>query len=199
MGLRVLIADDEPIIRLGLRTILEEQGYEIVGEADTGWKAIALARDMAPDLIILDIRMPQMDGLQAARAIMAERPTAILLLTAYADRELVEEAKRCGVLAYLVKPFKEADLIPAMEIAVARFRELQILQQEAGTLRDAIEARELIEQAKRVLMRYLDVSEAEAFGRIRRLSMNSRKPLKEVAEAILISVPQEEKGRRRRR
>ncbi|MDR5695000.1 MAG: response regulator [Armatimonadota bacterium] len=197
MGLRVLIADDEPIIRLGLRTILEEQGYEIVGEADTGWKAIALARDMAPDLIILDIRMPQMDGLQAARAIMAERPTAILLLTAYADRELVEEAKRCGVLAYLVKPFKEADLIPAMEIAVARFRELQILQQEAGTLRDAIEARELIEQAKRVLMRYLDVSEAEAFGRIRRLSMNSRKPLKEVAEAILISVPQEEKGRRR--
>lgn len=197
MGLRVLIADDEPIIRLGLRTMLEEQGYDIVGEAEDGQKAIELARATAPDLVILDIRMPQVDGLEAARAIMAERPTPILLLTAYADQELVEEAKPCGVLAYLVKPFREADLVPAMEIAVARFRELQDLQKEVGTLKEALEAREIVERAKRVLMARLGLSEAEAFHRIRRLSMNSRKPLKEVARAILVSAPLTEEGRRR--
>jgi len=197
MGLRVLVADDEPMIRLGLRAMLEEQGYEVVGEADNGRGAVELARATAPDLIILDIRMPHMDGLEAARAIMAERPTAILLLTAYADRELVEKAKACGVLAYLVKPFREADLIPAMEIAVARFQELQALQKEAGTLRDALEAREIIERAKRILMARLGLSEGEAFRRIRRLSMNSRKPLKQVAEAILMAaLPEEERPER---
>jgi len=197
MGLRVLVADDEPMIRLGLRAMLEEQGYEVVGEADNGRGAVELARATAPDLIILDIRMPHMDGLEAARAIMAERPTAILLLTAYADRELVEKAKACGVLAYLVKPFREADLIPAMEIAVARFQELQALQKEAGTLRDALEAREIIERAKRILMARLGLSEGEAFRRIRRLSMNSRKPLKQVAEAIFMAaLPEEERPER---
>lgn len=197
MGLRVLVADDEPLIRLGLRAMLEEQGYEVVGEADNGRGAVELARATTPDLIILDIRMPHMDGLEAARAIMAERPTAILLLTAYADRELVEEAKACGVLAYLVKPFREADLVPAMEIAVARFQELQTLQKEAGTLRDALEAREIIERAKRILMARLGLSEGEAFRRIRRLSMNSRKPLKQVAEAILMAaLPDEERPER---
>jgi response regulator NasT len=197
MGLRVLVADDEPMIRLGLRAMLEEQGYEVVGEADNGRGAVELARATAPDLIILDIRMPHMDGLEAARAIMAERPTAILLLTAYADRELVEKAKACGVLAYLVKPFREADLVPAMEIAVARFQELQALQKEAGTLRDALEAREIIERAKRILMARLGLSEGEAFRRIRRLSMNSRKPLKQVAEAILMAaLPEEERPER---
>jgi len=197
MGLRVLVADDEPMIRLGLRAMLEGQGYEVVGEADNGRGAVELARATAPDLIILDIRMPHMDGLEAARAIMAERPTAILLLTAYADRELVEKAKGCGVLAYLVKPFREADLVPAMEIAVARFQELQALQKEAGTLRDALEAREIIERAKRILMARLGLSEGEAFRRIRRLSMNSRKPMKQVAEAILLAaLPEEERPER---
>jgi AmiR/NasT family two-component response regulator len=183
--LRILIADDEAVIRMGLRTMLEEMGHQVVGVATDGIRAVELARQTRPDLAILDIKMPGMDGLEAARLITAERPVPILILTAYSDRGLVERAKEVAVLAYLVKPIKDPELAAAIEIAVARFEEWQELEGEAKSLQEALATRQVVDQAKRVLMEHYGLTEGEAFTRIHRQSRQSRRPMREVAEEIL--------------
>jgi AmiR/NasT family two-component response regulator len=184
-SLRVLIADDEAVIRLGLRTILEEMGHQVVGMAADGPSAVKLAAKEQPDLAILDIKMPDMDGLEAAEAITAKRRIPILMLTAYSDRELVERAAKLAVLAYLVKPVKEADLGLAIELAMARFEEWQALEQEAASLKEAMATREVVDRAKKILMQRDGLTEHEAFLSIQRRSRNSRRTMREVAEAIL--------------
>jgi response regulator NasT len=183
--LRVLIADDETVIRMGLRVLLEDQGYKVVGEAADGTRALDLVRRLRPDLVFLDVKMPGTDGLQAARTLLADRAVPVIILTAYADREFVEKAKEAGVLAYLVKPVRESDLYPAIEVARARFREIQTLRTEIGTLEEALAARKLVERAKGVVMRRMGLDEAGAFAHIQRQARNGRKPMKEIAEAIL--------------
>jgi AmiR/NasT family two-component response regulator len=183
--LRVLIADDEAIIRMGLRRMLEEMGHQVVGVAADGVRAVELARQTRPDLAFLDIKMPGMDGLEAARLITAERPMPVLILTAYSDRELVERAKEVAVLAYLVKPIKDPKLAAAIEIAVARFEEWRELEREAKSLQATLAARQVVDQAKRVLMERYGLTEGEAFTKIHRQSRQSRKPMREVAEEVL--------------
>jgi AmiR/NasT family two-component response regulator len=184
-SLRVLIADDEAIIRLGLRTVLEEMGHRVVGMATDGPSAVRLAAKEKPDLAILDIKMPDMDGLEVAEAITTKRRIPILMLTAYSDRGLVERASKLAVLAYLVKPIKEADLGLAIELAMARFEEWQALEREATDLKEALATREAVDRAKEVLMQRGGLTEHEAFESIQRRSRNSRRPMREVAEAIL--------------
>jgi AmiR/NasT family two-component response regulator len=184
-SLRVLIADDEAIIRMGLRTMLEEMGHRVVGMATDGPSAVRLAAKEKPDLAILDIKMPDMDGLEVAEAITARHRIPILMLTAYSDRELVERATKLAVLAYLVKPVKEADLGLAIELATARFEEWQALEREAADLKEALATREVVDQAKKALMQRDRLTEHEAFLYIQRRSRNSRKTMREVAEAIL--------------
>jgi len=183
--LRVLIADDEAVIRLGLRTMLEEMGHQVVGMAADGPSAVKLAAKEQPDLAILDIKMPDMDGLEVAEAITAKRRIPILMLTAYSDRELVERAAKLAVMAYLVKPVKEADLGLAIELAMARFEEWRALEQEAASLKEAMATREVVDRAKKILMQRDGLTEHEAFLSIQRHSRNSRRTMQEVAEAIL--------------
>jgi len=184
-SLRVLIADDEAIIRLGLKTMLEEMGHQVVGMAADGPSAVRLAARVNPDLAILDIKMPDMDGLDVAEAITTRRRIPILMLTAYSDRELVERATKLAVLAYLVKPVKEADLGLAIELAMARFEEWQALEREAADLKEALATREVVDRAKKILMQRHGLTEREAFLSIQRRSRNSRRPMREMAEAIL--------------
>ncbi len=194
MGLadtRIMIADAEPIIRMGLREMLQEQGYIVVGEASDGQTAIDVAREVRPDVVVMDIRMPGVDGIAAAEILTAERIAPIILITAYPDRELVERARDAGVFAYVRKPFNEAQLIPQIEIALARFAEFQALVQEAGDARVAMETRKVVERAKGVLMKAHGLDEGEAYKRIQRLSMNSRKPMRDIAEAILVTTQTE--------
>lgn len=181
----MLIADDEAVIRLGLRTMLEEQGYKVVGEAADGTRALDLVRRLRPDLVFLDIKMPGADGLQAARTLMADRAVPVIILTAYADREFVEQAADAGVLAYLIKPVRESDLRPAVETALARFREIRTLHEEIGSLEDTLATRKLVERAKGVLMRRRGLDEAAAFSHIQRQARNTRKTMKEIAAEIL--------------
>lgn len=183
--LRIVIADDEAVIRLGLRAMLEDQGYRVVGEAADGRRTLDLVGKLRPDLVFLDIKMPGMDGLAAARALMADRAVPVIILTAYADREFVDRAREAGVLAYLVKPVRESDLQPAIEMALGRFREIQILREEIGDLEETLRTRKLIERAKGVLMRREGLDEEAAFARIQRRARDARKPMKEIAEAIL--------------
>ena len=183
--LRILIADDEAVIRLGLRSMLEDQGYRVVGEAADGTRALDLVRRLRPDLVFLDIKMPGIDGLQAAQALLTERAVPVIVLTAYADREFVDKAKDAGVLAYLVKPVRESDLRPTVEVALARFREIRALHDDVGSLEDALATRKLIERAKGVLMRRNGLDETAAFAQIQRRARNSRKTMKEIAEEIL--------------
>lgn len=185
--LRILIADDEPIIRLDLRELLTSLGYDVVGEAADGRTAVELARKLKPDLIILDIKMPEIDGIYAAEILYRERLAPVVLLTAYSERELVDRARRAGVAGYLVKPFRESEIMPVIELAVARFQEKQQLERQVDELQDALEARKLIERAKGILMQVHGLTEAEAFQRMRRLSMDSRKPMREIAQAILLT------------
>ena len=184
-SLRVLIADDEAVIRLGLRTMLEEMGHQVVGMAADGPSAVKLAAKEQPDLAILDIKMPDMDGLEVAEAITAKRRIPVLMLTAYSDRELVERAAKLAVMAYLVKPVKEADLGLAIELAMARFEEWRALEQEAASLKEAMATREVVDRAKKILMQRNGLTEHEAFLSIQRRSRNSRRTMREVAEAIL--------------
>ena len=184
-SLRVLIADDEAMIRLGLRTILEEMGHRVVGLAADGPSTVRLAAKEKPDLVILDIKMPDMDGLEVAEAITAKRRIPILMLTAYSDRELVDRATKLAVLAYLVKPVKELDLGLAIELAMARFEEWQALEQEAVDLKETLATREVVGQAKKLLIQRDRLTEHEAFLSIQRRSRNSRRTMREVAEAIL--------------
>ncbi|MBC7330683.1 response regulator [bacterium] len=187
MGLRILIADDEAVVRMDLREMLEESGYEVVGEAGDGERAVEVGEEKKPDLAILDIKMPKMNGLEAAEKLM-EKGIATLVLTAYADREFIDRAKEIGVLAYLVKPFSKESLIAAIEMAMARFRELQELRKEVSSLREALEVRKLVERAKGLLMKHLGIGEEDAYRYLQRRSMEYRKPMKEVAEAVIIAL-----------
>ena len=182
---KILIAEDETIIRLDLRTLLEATGFEVCGEAKDGEEAVALAREHEPDLAIMDVKMPRLDGIEAARRILDERQIPIVMVTAYGQEELVSRAVEAGVFGYLVKPFREQDLVPAIETARARHAELAAVREEAESLAEALAARKAIERAKGLLMEKEALTEAEAFERLRRASQVSGRPLKVIADAIL--------------
>ena len=184
---RVIIADDESLVRVDLREALAELGYLIVGEAGDGQSAVNMARELGPDVVVMDIKMPGMDGIEAARILTQEKISPVVLLTAYSQKDLIERAKEAGVVGYLVKPFRETDLAPAIELALARFAEFRALQEEVGNLQEALETRKKVEKAKGILMEKQGMSEAEAFRKIQKMSMNTRKPMKEVAEAIILA------------
>jgi len=185
--MKVLIADDEPIIRLDLKQMLENLGYEVVAEASDGQQAVNLARETQPDVCILDIKMPIMDGIEAVTFITEEGIAPTILLTAYSDKELVDRAKSAGVFAYLVKPFRPGDLPPAIEVARTRFEQNQQLNKEIGTLQERLEARKLVDREKGLLMDEYKLPESEAYRRIQVQSMNLRKTMREVAEAIILA------------
>ena len=185
--IRVVIADDESIIRMDLKTLLEEMGHTVVGEAADGQKALELARTFKPDVVIMDIKMPVMDGLDAAKIIAEEKIAPVVLLTAYSQKDLIERAKEAGVFGYLVKPFQESDLMPAMEIAISRYLEMHELESTVGDLESKLETRKIVDRAKGILMDKYTMSEADAFRRIQQQSMNQRRSMKEIAEAIIIA------------
>jgi response regulator NasT len=185
MPLRVVIAEDEAIIRMDLRETLEEEGYEVIGETGRGDQAIELVRGLQPDLAILDIKMPGMDGLEAAKIINGEKICGVLMLTAFSQREVVEQARDAGALAFLVKPFQKSDLIPAIEVAMGRFRELRSLTGEIDALGEQLESRKVIDRAKGVLMDELAMSETDAFAFIQRTAMSERTRMRDVADRIL--------------
>ncbi len=185
--LRVVIADDEPIIRLDLRRTLENMGHVVIGEAGDGAQAVELSRELKPDIAILDIKMPNMDGIDAAKVISTEGIAPVLLLTAYSQKDLVDRARDAGVFAYLVKPFKEADLMPAIEIAIARYEEFVEIEKEVSELEGKLDTRKAVDRAKGILMDQYGLKEQDAFRRIQVQSMNTRKSMKEIAEAIIIA------------
>jgi two-component system, response regulator PdtaR len=183
--LRVVIAEDEALIRLDLKEMLEEEGYEVAGEAGDGEKAMELVSALKPDLVILDVKMPVLDGISAAEQIAAQQIAPVVILTAFSQRELVERARDAGAMAYLVKPFTKADLVPAIEIAVSRFQEMSALGVEVGTLRERLEVRKILDRAKGHLQSEYRLSEPEAFRWIQKTSMNRRVSMRAVAEAVL--------------
>ncbi len=183
--IRVLIAEDEALIRLDLKEMLEEEGYVVVGEVGDGQAAVDQARELRPDLVVLDVQMPVLDGLSAAEQIAASRIAPVIVLTAFSQRELVERARDAGAMAYLVKPFSKADLVPAIEVARARFVEMAALDAEVGDLRERLEARKVVEQAKGKLMADRGITEAEAFRWIQRTAMNERTSMKALAQSVL--------------
>ncbi|GAA1520202.1 ANTAR domain-containing response regulator [Dactylosporangium maewongense] len=182
---RVLIAEDEALIRLDLREMLVEEGYDVVGEAGDGETAVRLAEELKPDLVIMDIKMPIMDGLAAAEKIAGARLAPVVILTAFSQRDLVERARAAGAMAYLVKPFQKSDLVPAVEIAVSRFAELAVLEQEVATLTDRLETRKVVERAKGQLMATYSMNEPQAFKWIQRTAMDHRMTMREVADRII--------------
>lgn len=184
-SLRLVIADNESIIRLDLREMLEDAGHEIVGEAVNGRKAVELTRMHRPDLVIMDIKMPEMDGITAARKISEEKIAPVLLLTAFSQPEIVEQAKDSGVLGYLVKPVQESNLFPAIEIALSRWQEMQGLEAELDKLKDSLETRKIVDRAKGIIMAAHKLGEQEAYRRIQRYAMTKRISIKAVAEAIV--------------
>jgi response regulator NasT len=186
--MRILVAEDETIIRLDLRDLLERAGFDVCAEARDGEEAVALARTEEPDLAIMDVKMPRLDGIEAARRILDERPIPIVMLTAYGQDELVSRAVEAGVFGYLVKPFREQDLLPAIQAARARHEELQAVRAEAESLAEALAARKVIERAKGLLMAKEQLSEQEAFERLRRASQVSQRPLKVIAEAVVATL-----------
>jgi two-component system, response regulator PdtaR len=183
--MRVLIAEDEALIRLDLREMLQEEGFDVVGEAADGEQAVDLAGKLAPDLVICDVKMPKMDGIAAAAQITEARIAPVVMLTAFSQRDLVERARDAGAMAYLVKPFQKRDLLPAIEMAASRFAEIRALEAEVTGLRDRLEARKLIERAKGVLMTKHALSEPEAFRWIQRAAMDNRTSMRVVAELVL--------------
>ena len=185
MPIRVVVAEDEAIIRLDLKETLEEEGYEVVGETGRGDEAVALVRDLKPDLAILDVRMPGMDGLSAAREITADRLAAVLVLTAYSQRNLIEEARDAGALAYVVKPFQRSELIPAIEVALGRHREMRALAEENASLEEMLESRKLVDRAKGLLMDDHGMREGDAFNFIQKTAMNERVKVQVIAQRIL--------------
>ncbi|MDA8039590.1 MAG: response regulator [Actinomycetota bacterium] len=196
MARTVVIAEDEAIVRLDLREILEEQGFEVVGETGRGDEAVALTKEHRPDLVILDIKMPGLDGLSAAKEINTERRSAVLILTAFSQRNLIEEARDAGALAYLVKPFQQEELLPAIEVALARFTEMQALEAENAALADdkrsleeQLETRRWVDRAKGKLMDDRGLSESEAFSFIQQTAMNRRTTMREVARGVVEGEP----------
>ena len=185
--LNVLIADDEAIIRMDIKELLEEAGHKVVGEATNGQQAVELAKKMKPDLCIFDIKMPKMDGIAAAKIVSKEKIAPVVLLTAFSQPEIVKDATAAGVLAYLVKPVQEANLFPAIEVAMSRYREMQGLEDELLKVKDTLAMRKTLDRAKGILMDAHNISESEAFNRIQKYSMAKRKTIKEVAEAIIRS------------
>lgn len=182
---RVLIAEDEALIRLDLKEMLQEEGFDVVAEVADGASAVRLTRELRPDLVILDVKMPVMDGIQAAEEIAKERLAAILILTAFSQRDLVEKARRAGAMAYLVKPFQKHDLLPAVEIAAGRFRDLSGLEREVDDLHGRLEARKLVERAKGLLQSREGMSEADAFRFVQRQAMERRLTMRQVAEQVI--------------
>jgi response regulator NasT len=182
---RVVIAEDEALIRLDLKEMLEEEGYQVVGEAGDGATAVKLAAELRPDLIILDVKMPVLDGLSAAEQIAEQRIAPVVILTAFSQRDLVERARDAGAMAYLVKPFTKADLVPAIEMAGSRFAEIRALETEVTTLRDRLEVRKLLDRAKGMLQAEHGLTEPEAFRWIQKTSMDRRISMREVAQAVL--------------
>jgi len=185
--LRLVIADDESLIRMNLKETLVGLGYLVVGEAGDGVSVVNLARELRPDLVIMDIKMPKLDGIQAAKVLTEDKIAPVLLLTAYSDRELVDRAREAGVVNYIVKPFRDAELLPAIEIAMARYAEFQEIDKKVGDLQETLETRKLVERAKGVLMDTQGLKEQEAFRKIQQLSMNTRKTMREIAQAILLT------------
>lgn len=192
MARTVVIAEDEAIVRLDLREILEEQGFEVVGETGRGDEAVALAKEHQPDLVILDIKMPGLDGLSAAKEINSDRRSAVLILTAFSQRNLIEEARDAGALAYLVKPFQQEELLPAIEVALGRFNEMQALEAENAaladdkrTLEEQLETRRWVDRAKGKLMDDRGMSESEAFSFIQQTAMNRRTTMREIAKSVV--------------
>jgi two-component system, response regulator PdtaR len=184
---RVIIADDESLIRMDLREMLTNLGYLVVGEAGDGLSAVNMARELRPDIVIMDIKMPDMDGIEAAGILTQERIAPVLLLSAYSQTELVQRARQAGVAGYLVKPFREPDLTPSIEIALSRFSEFRAIEKELGDLQDALETRKLVDRAKGILMDTQGLSESEAFRKVQKMSMNNRKSMRSVAEAIILA------------
>ncbi len=182
---RILIAEDEAIIRLDLKEMLEEEGFEVVGEASDGEAAVRLARERTPDLVIMDVKMPGMDGLTAAERIVAEELSAVLILTAFSQRDLVQRAAEAGAIGYLVKPFQKSDLVPAIEVALARNAELAALRNDSADLSERLEARKIIDRAKGALMDSRSLSESDAFRLIQKRAMDERRPMRAIAEEML--------------
>jgi AmiR/NasT family two-component response regulator len=185
LAVRVVIAEDEAIIRLDLKETLQEEGYEVVGETGRGDEAVKLVAELAPDVAILDVKMPGMDGLAAAREIAKDRGAAVLILTAFSQRDLIEEARDAGALAYLVKPFQRSELIPAVEVALGRFQEMKALDSEVKDLADQLETRRLVDRAKGLLMDKHGLSEGDAFSFIQKTAMSDRSTMKEIARKVI--------------
>jgi len=186
---RVIIADDESIIRMDLREMLNNLGYLVIGEVGDARSAVNQARELKPNVVIMDIKFEgdEFDGIDAARILTQEKIAPVLLLTAYSQRELVMRAREAGVVGYLVKPFRETDLTPAIEVALARFNEFRSVEKQAGDLELALETRKFVDRAKGILMDTQELTEAEAFRKIQKMSMNTRRPMKDVAEAIILA------------
>ena len=184
MAVRVVIAEDEAIVRLDLKEIMEEEGYEVVGETGRGDEAVEIVRSQKPDLAILDVKMPGMDGLSAAREINAERLCAVLILTAFSQRDLIEQARNAGALAYLVKPFQKSELLPAIEMAIGRFAEMKALDEQVRSLEESLEVRKAVERAKGILMDDLGWKENDAFSWIRSTAMRERVKMLDVADRV---------------
>jgi AmiR/NasT family two-component response regulator len=181
---RVLIAEDEALIRMDLREMLEEEGHEVIGEARDGAEALALTRTARPDIVFMDVKMPTMGGIEAAAAISAESLAPVVMVTAFSQSGLVEEAARAGAMGYVVKPFSRNDIVPAMQVAVSRYAEMDLLTRQVGDLEERLETRKLLDRAKGLLMAG-GLSEPEAFHRLQKLAMDKRKSLREVAEAVI--------------
>jgi response regulator NasT len=186
---RVVIAEDEALIRLDLAEMLAEEGYDVVGQAGDGRTAVELAEQLRPDLVVLDVKMPQLDGISAAQRVAEQRIAPVVILTAFSQRDLVERARDAGAMAYLVKPFGKNDLVPAIEMAVSRFAELQMLEAEVADLTERLETRKLVERAKSVLQDQLDLSEPDAFRWIQKTAMDLRLSMRQVAEGVIAHGP----------
>ena len=184
---RVIIADDESLIRMDLREMLTNLGYLVIGEVADGRSAVNQARELRPDVVVMDIKMPDMDGIEAAKILTEERVAPVVLLSAYSQRELVERGREAGVVAYLVKPYREEELAPAIEVALARFAEFKDLEKQVADLQQALETRKLVDRAKGILMDKQGLTESEAFRKIQKMSMDNRKAMKDVAEAIILA------------
>jgi response regulator NasT len=186
---RVVIAEDEALIRMDLAEMLADEGYEVVGQAGDGQQAVEMAEELRPDLVILDVKMPVLDGIAAAERIAAQRIAPVVMLTAFSQRDLVERARDAGAMAYLVKPFSQSDLAPAIEMAVSRFAEIAALESEVADLQDRLETRKAVERAKNVLQRDLGLTEPDAFRWIQKTAMDLRLTMRQVAEGVITHGP----------